>query len=99
MKGGDSVDKIIKSLGLSEDATEDDIVAEIDKRSKETETLKNEKSKLESDKQELTTAVESEKVRSKTLEDSYKQLLDSKNESKEDKQDKNLFDELSEDTH
>lgn len=90
------MEKIIKSLGLKEDATEEEVVAELEKRQKESDTLKAEKSKLEADKQELTATVEGEKARSATLETNYKQLLDSGLTQKSEDKETNIYDELSE---
>lgn len=83
------MEKLLETLGLKADATEEEAIAKV-------QAIQKESKDLAEKNQELTVSVKEEKTRSETLETAYKGLLESKNTNEEKENPKTLFDELAE---
>ena len=83
------MEKLLETLGLKADATEEEAIAKV-------QAIQKESKDLAEKNQELTVSVKEEKTRSETLETAYKGLLESKNTNEEKDKPKTLFDELAE---
>lgn len=83
---------LAKHLGLSEDATEEQILNKVKEKENLISTLETSKKELESDKAKLTESVVKEKTRADTLEETYKTLLEKTSETKQEPKD--LFEKL-----
>ena len=87
-KGGSEMKELLQKLGLNEDATEADAIAEVEK-------LKNQNSKLDSKVKELTVSETGLKADLEKTKEAYESLVEEGKE-KEKEQPKSIFDELTE---
>ena len=79
------MEKIAKLLGLKEDATEEEIVAQIEKDQKEKVELKETNKTLTETNNTLATSEAGKQARIDELEKSYRDLLEKGNEEKDQK--------------
>lgn len=82
------MNELLKELGLSETASEEDAVKSLKSIKEKNSQLEKDKSNLEATNKSLTDSVEAEKSRYKTLEDSYKKLVEQEQQNKDSSQSK-----------
>ena len=81
------MDKLRELLGLSEDATDEQVVGKLEELRNEKTRLESEKSTLESKNQELSASVEGLKATNETLKDSYRALVENQDNKETEKSD------------
>lgn len=91
------MEKLLETLGLKADATEEEAVAKVKALQQEKAQLESDKSKLESSNKELSASVEGLKATNETLKESYKSLVENQSEREDTNKPKDILIELSED--
>lgn len=88
------MEKVREKLGLSTEATEEEILKKLDEKDSKIKTLEQEKTTLSDKNKELTTSVEEKNVELEKLKLEVKEKFEQSEKDKEDKQPEDIFDEL-----